>query len=1051
MSLAYKVEELLALRDSVSESAVSIDKFADGDVIKEHVLRPSASACLIGARSENVSRSSIKPGAGTAIANKKPSPSPSIKRGKAEKLLKEHGSPPGMRVTAGGRVVPSDLTPLGSACFNGNNFKSQGPRGVILSNGMSTPSFSDLNKVPSQGVQFISGQAYVCIGNQMIPLQSGEGISQGYAPNNNMMFSSVAPFIDAPKQVSDSSMLSIPGGIPGLALPSTRNGSQMQGAGGIPTATVGIDLQALKQQHALKKGELKHVEQTEVLQADFKNEAWRNAMIEKKKSLILEIDAIRKQINALESETTKSSNVPPHSVALPTGSTTSLHAPTSAFVSQFQQPVVQAMYPNVGLPVGMPPPNPYTSLYMYQPFAGAPLLSSDGSQFGSDGRVFSSGENSTRSGQFPNTITPMTSGDLALSVGRENFNQSPPGSATRRSHAIEIKPPRGDMKKRAAQGSTLDPKSPTYEPATKAHCKGQGVQAFVPPTPSPVDPPEHNGAMQAKFPAWHRSEKSSIESHKHEDRVITQKPSISSISTADFFPTNTHEHSSTRIAPNKIANSEHSSRENTAVPSTPEKDWGVNNPWNPVSHSGGKSMMGGGAFPDTPMRRLTSWNEEFGKQSSGSHCISKTINESREATEDMRKASVQLTSEDGNWSLVSFKQVEHMPSTYQEGYQAGLSHKGLPAIPEVIRGYCEGLAFFLKDPSFLRSTAPNFPTESIASRGSSLRGNSFGVTPHDSAVSLTFARVGTTASTQENVRSSSVSAMGPAVRGASAYSPHRSVWNMNHDGAPITYSLCNEAAQNGHQRDPAKVEAPITTGEDKRMPGSVAENELSKKSQGVPSQTDSTLSNITVPRHFSGNQLGSRTISTSTSRQRYYPTPKDYAPGAANTGVSPFTKPMSDKRYSGLDGAMDEVVDVKSDSNDQGTLTEPANTEASCFKLSSTKGKQKGTSSPTKSPGSPKKSGEHSPAKAQLERLTNKPKRDSKKDRADPTNMSPEDKKRWRDNWHLRFQRIKRVEKEEIEQYKRENPLPKESTSNDNSPPKSSKWVTSCPDIAAER
>lgn len=34
MSLAYKVEELLALRDSVSESAVSLDRFADEDVIK---------------------------------------------------------------------------------------------------------------------------------------------------------------------------------------------------------------------------------------------------------------------------------------------------------------------------------------------------------------------------------------------------------------------------------------------------------------------------------------------------------------------------------------------------------------------------------------------------------------------------------------------------------------------------------------------------------------------------------------------------------------------------------------------------------------------------------------------------------------------------------------------------------------------------------------------------------------------------------------------------------------------------------------------------------
>ena len=34
MSLAYRVDELLALRDSVSESAVSIEKFPDEDVIR---------------------------------------------------------------------------------------------------------------------------------------------------------------------------------------------------------------------------------------------------------------------------------------------------------------------------------------------------------------------------------------------------------------------------------------------------------------------------------------------------------------------------------------------------------------------------------------------------------------------------------------------------------------------------------------------------------------------------------------------------------------------------------------------------------------------------------------------------------------------------------------------------------------------------------------------------------------------------------------------------------------------------------------------------------
>lgn len=40
MSIAYKVEELLALRDSVSESAVSIDRFADEDVIKGQWFQP---------------------------------------------------------------------------------------------------------------------------------------------------------------------------------------------------------------------------------------------------------------------------------------------------------------------------------------------------------------------------------------------------------------------------------------------------------------------------------------------------------------------------------------------------------------------------------------------------------------------------------------------------------------------------------------------------------------------------------------------------------------------------------------------------------------------------------------------------------------------------------------------------------------------------------------------------------------------------------------------------------------------------------------------------
>jgi len=45
--MSYKIEELLALRDSVSESAVSIEKFADEDVIKGRWLglRDYTSSC----------------------------------------------------------------------------------------------------------------------------------------------------------------------------------------------------------------------------------------------------------------------------------------------------------------------------------------------------------------------------------------------------------------------------------------------------------------------------------------------------------------------------------------------------------------------------------------------------------------------------------------------------------------------------------------------------------------------------------------------------------------------------------------------------------------------------------------------------------------------------------------------------------------------------------------------------------------------------------------------------------------------------------------------
>ena len=146
---AYKVEELLALRDSVSESAISLGKFGDEEAIKgeshhmqrrspslryqcnvEHVLRPSVShgqlATSAPESTEQLVGSENAPVVAHVTGRKKPSPTPSVQQRKAEKLIKEHGSPPGIRVTAGGRIVQTMFTPTGSPAMpkaKGNEFQ----------------------------------------------------------------------------------------------------------------------------------------------------------------------------------------------------------------------------------------------------------------------------------------------------------------------------------------------------------------------------------------------------------------------------------------------------------------------------------------------------------------------------------------------------------------------------------------------------------------------------------------------------------------------------------------------------------------------------------------------------------------------------------------------------------------------------------------------------------------------------------------------------------------------------------------------------------------
>ncbi|KAF2267058.1 hypothetical protein CC78DRAFT_103283 [Lojkania enalia] len=875
-----------------------------------------------------------------------------------------------MRVTAGGRVVPSDIPPLGSARFN-NDYKQPtlASRGVVPRGTMSAQPNSDGNALSlSQRVEIVGGQAVINVGGRLYALPT-------INPSPNLP--PVVPSVLDPAQLlAEPSTLAVQNQYSGVPLAPVRNGMQ-------PSFS-GLSVPELKALQTSKKQELRNVEQTEVLQASHQSEEWRAGMIQRKKSLILELDTLRKEIAAAEASGSKGIAVPRQPVALPNpnGSAPSLQA---AFVSQYQQPMIQPLIQNVGLPVSVTPSNPYAPLMMYPHYASSQIVPSDVTQFNRDGRLFVSSENSLNGGQFQNGFNPAMPGPQS------------PGSATRRSHAIEIKPPRDEPKKPTVKGSVLDPRSPTYEPNKKGNIDlAAARETAPPPTPSP-----------AKRSPWRSNEGGSAQSNKYEGRALSQKPSLSSIDTTDFFPTNTHEHSSTRIAPTKGSNSKHSSPLNMKAPSTPEKSW-PSGPWNSQTLSGGKSKPNG---PVEPIR-LTSWNEEFGKYLSLPRGSGKPAIERDRATGISQKNTSQQTSTDQSWRLLASKPVYHIPSTYQEGYQAGYDHVGLSDNPEVLRGYLEGLAMYLKE-----TKSYNAAMASLNSRNSSLRGHLSGGTLHDSGVSLTFPRTESTLGTQENIRSRGADNSDSAVRRGFAFSPGGNISEI-----PQKYTADTECAQENRSRNysGSMHQMAAETLDRKGYVYHPAENEAPKCSQDAQLQLNPALSSISYPRQISGNQVASR-ISA-----------KEYGSGKLTPVIPPFVRPAGRQRLSGLDGAMDDLAELVQGTklDDERVPSEPAEPEASCFK-SSGKGKQKvgssphktsaadakdqTASSPTKPSGSPQKSGERSPAKEKLEQVTHKV--TNKFMRTDPRSMSPESKRIRTKAWRQRFQRIRTGQEQQIDDY----------------------------------
>ncbi|KAL2358284.1 hypothetical protein BJ546DRAFT_1693 [Cryomyces antarcticus] len=557
----------------------------------------------------------------------RPSPTPSIKKKKAEQIMREHGSPPGLRVTAGGRIVPSDMSPLCSPRYGWSAMKKLAEKGQSPFQEQYPPkALADVSNVIPNGFVALDAGGKLCqfVDGNVMPVKNSNGQLQLYIPAPNLDSFNPTPTGTQGPSVAPASRVNQLG--QQMPVRSTSLGSMFGNTNaGRQTVPIGTQIQALEQEQGRKDYELKELERAEVLQRSSLTPIVHAQVIQQRRKLVLELDDIRKSLKELKKQTESS-------VSYLYNNTTSSgqfnYAPQPQSQQAWQpsvpsfdpyafggfqmppQPQFGGMLPAFGVPYCTVPPQEYQILgSQYLPaldpsivYASAyqpemiPLpqqnLNNTNMQFSNEKYETLSPEQGEIefNGHHTNRSAEQALAALSFNEGSEQTNAAPTTVSpnARRSHAIEIKDPRVDSNKDIGSKSVLNPTSPSYEPP--AHPKraksptpvSESACFFVPHSSSPVPSPDLAQAVRD-----HNNWIDERSNNTHETiTTIRHRSSNSSIATADFFPRNPGEHSARHYSPGgplRVVNGpvEKSSESGGDYLVTPKKDW-HNSPWNPL-------------------------------------------------------------------------------------------------------------------------------------------------------------------------------------------------------------------------------------------------------------------------------------------------------------------------------------------------------------------------------------------------------------------------------------------------------------------------------------
>jgi len=308
-----------------------------------------------------------------------------------------------------------------------------------------------------------------------------------------------------------------------------------------PSAEVGDfadarTLRIMEENHSKLQAELKELDRSEVLQRDLLTSAMRNEIVKQRISLVNRLDESRRGVT----EVKKLMNLTDDGANENTITRNNTQ-------SQYPRPMGQFSYPGplppnfgAGFPMSAYPPQGADFQQGQQVFAAVNVdeyvQPQKEQHVSSDPSPLQERSGNVSLGHSFRDAMSRSSGHRSHEAG--GSKQSGLHSGMRRSHAVEIKKPSEAHKAK----SSLNPASPSYEPAYVSPTAGN-LDVARTETPSVFTPSPRLIAEMDHL----------VRSPSQEERTLTEsaielapQPSVSSVSTGDFFPTDTHNHSTTK-------------------------------------------------------------------------------------------------------------------------------------------------------------------------------------------------------------------------------------------------------------------------------------------------------------------------------------------------------------------------------------------------------------------------------------------------------------------------------------------------------------------------